>query len=154
MPSRLPGSQALWAIPRIDLSNKKGRRKLLTELAVPFPELTFVLTAKGKMIDEYWFAAPELDVVRGGVRKCYAVLQRFRICIQLQQRGGFQQGEGPLVRVGDKRQARVLENVIGVRGDFATCVAVNPNLGNQQTLIEGQSGQSSERSRNLPPPAP
>ena len=63
---------------------------LFAKLPMAHPVFTLVVAAEGQVIDKYRLRAVELYVIRGGIRQGDVMIQRFKINIELQQRGRFE----------------------------------------------------------------
>ncbi len=63
------------------------------------------------MIDEHGPIAQKLDIIGRGVRQGEAAFQRLQLNIQMMERRLLVQRKAPFIRVGDERNARVLQHI-------------------------------------------
>ena len=106
------------AIDRVVRHTEPGReqqraQELVAELAVAVPVGAFRRSGRPTAVDEDRLGTAELDVVGGGVGEGEAVLQELQVQVQMQEGGGAERGEGPLVGIGDERDPRVLQQERG-----------------------------------------
>jgi hypothetical protein len=94
-------------------------QELFGELAMTDPEITLMVAAERQQIDEDRTRAVELDVIGARIREVHTVLQRIELQIEVQQRGGLERAECPLVRVRDMLDRRMFDQVLdaGIRED-------------------------------------
>jgi hypothetical protein len=80
---------------------------------VPGPELPLPISAQRQHVDKDRLNPIELDVVGARIRERATSFEYLDLDIEVQERGGLQERERPLVGIGYEGQARVPHNAVG-----------------------------------------
>ena len=102
--ARSSGMPSMWSrsiSPKPDVAVRHQRQRgeeVLAELAIGDPRRPLLGPLERERVDEDRPAAPELDVVGGGVAERESALERERLGLEGQERGVPEHPERPLVR--------------------------------------------------------
>ena len=89
--------------PDVAVRHQRERREeVLAELAIGDPGRTLLCALEREGVDEDRPAAPELDVVGGGVAEREALLERERLCVERQEGRIPEHAERPLIGIRDE----------------------------------------------------